>query len=73
MSLVKVRAVVLKYDVNGNQVNFTDLNRNWFSITKGNGITTDRYNNLYVTDTASSISVYNATTGSVLIQNFITD
>lgn len=67
-----VRAVVLKYDVNGNPVNFTDLNKNWFSITKGNGITTDRYNNLYVTDTASSISVYNATTGSVVTQNFIT-
>jgi sugar lactone lactonase YvrE len=64
--------VVLKYDVNGNAVNFTGLNRNWFSITKGNGITIDRYNNLFVTDTSSSVSVYNSTTGNVIIQNFIT-
>jgi hypothetical protein len=67
-----VYPVVLKYDVNGNAVIFTDSGKNWFPITKGNGITTDRYNNLYVTDTSSSISVYNATTGLVVKQNFIT-
>ena len=62
----------MKYDINGNAVNFTGLNRNWFSITKGNGITMDRYNNLFVTDTSGSISVYNSTTGNVVLQNFIT-
>jgi hypothetical protein len=32
---------ILKYNANGTPVNFTSLNKNWFSVTKGNGLTVD--------------------------------
>jgi len=64
--------VILKYNSSGTPVNFTSLNRNWFSVTKGNGLTIDSSNNLFVTDTSTSISVYNSVTGNLKVGNLIT-